>query len=227
MQKLSAGKWRALCRQHGISSGIAYRKRWQRRRKESAQFGRLLSPQACTGGAASPGMGSIKPPAKLGAWLLAVTGYRQRFHAWVRCVAYFNGARACAHRAGGEGDREGALGVSVERARTRSESTRHNGKIAASSDDWIERRREIVAESNGLSGAGGTNGLRRAECQRCGSEGQRQHGSTSHIENLLADGGGVGKDDRSVNCPACPQGGGKGNAERTAASGQEHEAGGA
>src|SRR6267154_3427461 len=171
-------------------------------------------------------MGSIKAPLKVGERLLAGTGYRQRFHTWVRGVAYCNGARACAHGAGGEGDREGALGVSVERARTRSESTRHNGEIAASSDDWIQRRREIVAEGNGLSGARGANGLGCAECQRCGSEGQRQHRSTSHVENLLADGGGVGKDDRSVNCPACPQGGGKGNAERTAASGHEHEAGG-
>ena len=109
--------------------------------------------------------------------------------------------------------------MSGERARTRSDSSRRSGKIAASNDNWIQRRGDIVGEGNGLSGARGTNGLRRGERQRCGSEGQRQHGSTFHVENLLADGGGVGKNDRSVNGSDCPQGGGKGNAERTTGSG--------
>src|SRR5260370_12936957 len=120
-------------------------------------------------------MGSIKPPAKVGERLLAGTGYRQRFHTWVCGVAYCNGARACAHGAGGEGDREGALGVSVERARTRSESTRHHGEIAASSDDWIQRRREIVAGGNGLSGARRTHALRPAKSPRGGGEAQPHH----------------------------------------------------
>jgi hypothetical protein len=84
-------------------------------------------------------MGSIKPCAVWG-FLLAGTGYRQRLPTWVLCPLIKAMALARVPTAlGGKVTVKGALGVSVERARARSDSTRHSGKIGASSDDWSHR----------------------------------------------------------------------------------------
>jgi hypothetical protein len=79
-------------------------------------------------------MDPIKPRA-LWKFLLAGTGYRQRFPPWVLCPLTAMALARVPTAPGGKVNAKGALGVSLERARAGRDSTRHSGKIGASSDE--------------------------------------------------------------------------------------------